>query len=357
MSSLLRAEVSSAALRSNLARIRAVAPGRRVLAVIKANAYGHGLVSTARCLEGADALAVARLEEALVLRRAGIRSPIVLLEGVFDAASLAEAARQQLELVVHDEAQIALLEAADPAWLHTVWLKIDTGMNRLGFRVEAFAAAYQRLRALGPRLARLRLLTHLASADRPDSTQTDEQLRRFALLRAGCPEEVSIANSAALFSRPDSHGDWVRPGIALYGVSPFADRDGQSLGLMPAMRLVSTVIAMRDVPRGETVGYGGSWRAERDARIAIVAAGYGDGLPWSLPSGTPVMVDGRPRPLVGRVSMDMIAVDVTGTGVKSGDPVVLWGPELPVERTAAAARTIAWELLCAVSQRVPLVLL
>jgi alanine racemase len=276
----------------------------------------------------------------------------VLLEGVFDAEALAEAARQQLDIVVHDATQIALLEAAGPAQTYSVWLKVNTGMNRLGFCIEDFAAARQRLRALGPRLSKLRLLTHLASADVPESTQTQEQLQRFAALRDGA-EEVSMANSAAIFSRPESHGHWVRPGIALYGVSPFADRDGQSLGLVPAMRLVSTVIAMREVRAGETVGYGASWRAARDARIAIVAAGYGDGLPWSLASGAEVRVGDRLLPLVGRVSMDMIAVDATGSQVAHGDPVVLWGPEIPVERLARAARTIPWELLCAVSQRVP----
>lgn len=356
MKSLLRAEVSAAALRANLARIRAVAPGRRVMAVIKANAYGHGLVPTALCLRDADALAVARLEEALTLRSAGIRSPIVLLEGVFEADALVEAARQQFEIVVHDARQIALLEASQLLAPLSVWLKVDTGMNRLGFRVGEFPAAHARLLALGPRLKTLRLLTHFASADRRDDPQTSEQLARFSTLRAGIAAEASLANSAALFSRPDSHADWVRPGIALYGVSPFAGMHGAALGLVPAMRLVSTVIALRDVPRGETVGYGGAWRAGRDSRIAIIAAGYGDGLPWSLPSGTALSIGGQELPLVGRVSMDMIAVDVTGTAVAPGDPVVLWGPEMPVERLAAAAGTIAWELLCAVSQRVPLAL-
>jgi alanine racemase len=343
--SLLRAEVSAAALRANLARVREVAPGRRVLAVIKANAYGHGLVPTALCLRDADALAVARLEEALTLRSAGIRSRIVLLEGVFDAEALREAQRHRLEIVVHEAGQIALLENAAVDTLAGVWLKVDTGMNRLGFRTAEFGAAHARLRALGPRLGTLRLLTHFASADRRDSPQTGEQLARFEALRAGIVAEVSLANSAALFSRPDTHGDWVRPGIALYGVSPFAQEEGASLGLVPAMRLVSTVIALREVPQGETVGYGGAWRAPRDSRIAIIAAGYGDGLPWALPSGTSVSIAGRALPLVGRVSMDMIAVDVTGTPVAPGDEVLLWGP-----------RTIPWELLCAVSQRVPLAL-
>jgi len=354
---LLRAEVNGNALRENLARVREVAPGRRVLAVIKANAYGHGLVQVARCLEGADALAVARLEEALALRSAGVGLPIVLLEGVFDRESLAEAAHHGLEQVVHDESQVALLEAADPAQRHAVWLKLDTGMNRLGFRPEGFLAAYARLAALGPRLRQLRLMTHLASADRPDDPQTAQQLALFARFHRGLAGEVSLANSAAIFSRPDAHGDWVRPGLCLYGVSPFATGEGRALGLVPAMRLVSTVIALREVPRGESVGYGATWRAPRDSRVAIIAAGYGDGLPWTLPTGTPVQVAGQTLPLVGRVSMDMIAVDASEAAVQPGDPVELWGPGLPVERMAAAAGSIAWQLLCAVSERVPRVFL
>lgn len=353
MRPLLRAEISSRALRGNLARVRAVAPGRRVLAVIKANGYGHGLVEVARCLAGADALAVARLEEAVALREADITLPIVLLEGVFDAASLAEAARRGFELVVHDASQLALLEAAPATQRHTVWLKLDSGMNRLGFAPAGFRAACARLQALGGKLDTLRLMTHMASADLPGEAQTSAQLARFAEACAGRMEEVSIANSATLFSRPDAHGDWVRPGLCLYGASPFADREGHDLGLVPAMRLASTVIALHDVARGEGVGYGATWRALRDSRIAIVAAGYGDGVPWTLPSGTPVWIDGRQWPLAGRVSMDMIAVDVTGSGVRQGDPVVLWGPELPVERMAAAAGSIAWQLLCAVAERVP----
>ena len=352
---MICAHVSAAALRGNLARVREVAPRSKVMAVVKANAYGHGLVPTALCLANADSFAVARLEEAVALRGAGVRTPIVLLEGVFNAEQLAEAARQNLEIVVHEGEQLALLERAPGAHRFIVWLKIDTGMNRLGFRASQVASALVRLMAMGERLHELRLLTHFASADERDSALTARQFALFADLTQGCGGVRSLANSAAVFALPAAQADWVRPGLALYGVAPFADRIGAALGLAPAMRLVSTVIAVRDVPVGETVGYGGVWRAQRDSRIAIVAAGYGDGLPRALPNGTPVLVRGQRAALVGRVSMDMIAVDVTGNAsVQVGDAAILWGPELPVEEIAAHAGTLAYELLCAVSQRVPL---
>jgi alanine racemase len=327
------------------------------MAVVKANAYGHGLVPTALCLADADAFAVARLEEALALRGAGVRKPIVLLEGVFNAEQLAEAARQNLEIVVHEREQLALLERAPAGHRFVVWLKIDTGMNRLGFRATQVEAALAALTSMGERLHELRLLTHFASADEHDNPLTGHQLAQFAHLSRGLTFARSLANSAAIFAQPAVHAEWVRPGLALYGVSPFADQVGGALGLAAAMRLVTTVIAVREVPAGETVGYGGTWRAARDSRVAIVAGGYGDGLPRSLPNGTPVLVHGQRAALAGRVSMDMIAVDVTGVdAVQVGDTAVLWGPELPVEEIAAHAGTISYELLCGVSQRVPLTL-
>ena len=358
MSGLIRAQVSAQALRSNLARLRERAPGRRVMAIIKANAYGHGLVPTARSLAGADALGVARVEEAIALREAGIRTPVVLLEGVLGPGELSEAGQHDLQLVVHEASQLTLLEHTRLARAPVVWLKVDTGMNRLGFRAGEFSAALARLQALGPRVAEIRLLTHFACADDRASPMNGEQLARFEALTRGLTYARSLANSAATLSMPASLGDWIRPGLALYGVSPFAGQGGAELGLVPAMRLLSTVIALRNVPAGETVGYGGSWRAARDSRIAIVAAGYGDGLPWMLSQGVGrgarVRVSGRNLPLAGRVSMDMIAVDATDAHVNIGDEVLLWGEELPVEVQAAAAGTIPWELLCAVSQRVRL---
>jgi alanine racemase len=354
VSSLIRALISGSALRANLKVLRQRAPGARIMAVVKANAYGHGLVPTALALPDADAFAVARLGEAIALREAGVAQPIVLLEGVFDAAQLAIAARLSFDLVVHHPDQLALLEQ-QAARDFVVWLKVDSGMNRLGFRMESASEALARLRALRPALREVRLLTHLACADEPGSPATARQLQRFAPLAADAGLICSIANSAALLSVPEAQADWVRPGIALYGASPFASVSAASLGLVPAMSLETTVIATRHVPAGETVGYANTWRAERDTQVAILAAGYGDGLPRSLANGSPVLVGTQRASLVGRVSMDMIAVDVTGRAdVRVGDGAVLWGPGLPVEEIAACAATIPYELLCGVSQRVPL---
>lgn len=356
MTGLIRAVVSGSALRANLRSIRKRASGTHVMAVVKANAYGHGLVSTALALPEADAFAVARIGEAMTLREAGVAQPIVLLEGVFDAAQLAIAARMAFDIVVHHPDQLALLEQ-QAARDFVVWLKIDTGMNRLGFRLEEAAEALARLRRLTPALREIRLLTHLACADEPDSPVTQQQLDRFAPLAHEAGLACSIANSAGLLAFPSARAQWVRPGLALYGASPFPNRSADSLGLAPAMTLETTVIATRRVREGEAVGYGGAWRAARDSRVAILAAGYGDGLPRSLPSGTPVLIGGRRAPLVGRVSMDMIAVDVTDfADVAVGEGAVLWGPGLPVEEIAALAGTIPYELLCSISQRVPVVL-
>ncbi len=358
MKRLIRARIDSAALRANLKFIRSRAPASRVMAVVKANAYGHGLVPTARALAEADAFAVARLEEGIALREAGLQHRIVLLEGVFDTAQLAEAAHHRFDLVIHEPLQLALVEAFRGSQPWSLWLKIDTGMNRLGFRPEQFADAYSRLRALPVPPGELCVMTHLSSADDTDQVVTDAQLARFRPLVRDLNVELSIANSAATLARPDTHGAWVRPGLAIYGISPFAAQTGPELGLRPAMTLESTVIALRDVPAGETVGYGASWRASRASRVAIVAAGYGDGLPRSLSCGAPVQVGSGRGQVVGRVSMDMIAVDITGLPpVAVGDRVELWGNSVPVEQLALAAGTIPYELICAISQRVPIELI
>jgi alanine racemase len=351
---LIRAIVDAAALRHNLARVRAVAPGARVMAVIKANAYGHGLVPVAKALAASDGFAVARLEEGLALRAAGLTNPILLLEGAFSAEQLAAAAAQRLELMVHSVEQLELLEGRAGSQLLQAWIKLDSGMNRLGFRAEQFAAAYARLRRVRNVAPDPTLVTHLASADDPDDPKTDEQLRVFSAATDGLPGARSIANSAALLARPDARGGWLRPGLMLYGLSPFPNGTGADLDLRPVMTLRTEIIAVKEVRAGETVGYGGTWRAGRPTRMAVVAAGYGDGYPRSLPCGAPVLVNGRRAPLIGRVSMDMLSVDVTELDdVASGDPVVLWGAAgLPVEEVAALAGTIPYELVCGVSQRV-----
>jgi alanine racemase len=358
---LIRALVDTAALRHNLGTIRAYAPGSRVMAVVKANAYGHGLVSTALALGDADAFAVARLDEGIVLRSAGVRAPIVLLEGVFNAEQLAEAAHHRFELVVHDPLQIKLLEAHRDARRFIVWIKMDTGMNRLGFRPEAFANALARLRAMTVPALELRVMTHLARADELTESMTRAQIAKFEAtltsigLSGAQRLATSIGNSAGTLGWPQAHGDWVRPGLALYGVSPFADETAAKHGLKPVMTLETTVLTVREVKRGETVGYAGAWRAERDSAVAILAAGYGDGVPRHLDNGTPVLIGHARYPLVGRVSMDMIAVDVTAQPkVSVGNKAVIWGEGLPVEEIARHADTIPYELLCGVSQRVPL---
>jgi alanine racemase len=352
---LIRARIDGAALQSNLKLIRSRAPRSRVMAVVKANAYGHGLLPTALALIDADAFAVARLGEAIMLREAGLKHRIVLLEGVFDAAQLAEAAHHELDLVIHQPVQIEQLEAFPGPRPWSLWLKVDTGMNRLGFRPEEFRAAWQRLCSLQPAPAQMRVMTHLVCSEENDSAVTAEQLARLRPLIEGTKVELSMANSAGVLSHPKTHAQWVRPGLALYGISPFAAQTGIALGLRAAMTLESDVIALREVPIGERVGYGGAWQAQRRSRIAIVAAGYGDGIPRSLPNGAPVLINGHRAHLAGRVSMDMIAVDVTDLPpVSVGDRVELWGTRLAVEELAAAAGTIPYELVCGVSQRVPI---
>ncbi len=354
MTQLIRAIIDSSALKSNLRQIRAKASGSRVMAVVKANAYGHGLVPTALALPEADAFAVARLEEGIALREAGIRQEIILLEGVFSPEQLAEAARQRFEIVVHDPLQIALLERSTAEHRFVVWLKVDTGMNRLGFRTEDFGAVLARVRALARPPAEVRLMTHLARADERDCPMTRMQLERFDALTHGLGLARSIGNSAGILGWEEARGEWIRPGLALYGISPFSQESSAGFGLIPVMTLASTVITVRRVPRGESVGYGGAWTAPRDSRIAIVAGGYGDGLLRSLSTGAPVLVNGRRAPLVGRVAMDMIAVDVSDLPeVEVGTRCVLWGRGLEVSELAAHAGTVAYELLCGVRARVP----
>ena len=352
---LIRAVVDATALRHNLQQVRRVAPQSRVMAVIKANAYGHGLVPAAKALAEADAFAVARLEEGLALRAAGLSNRILLLEGVFGRDQLEAAARERFELMVHSVEQLELLEALPGGDPVSIWIKIDSGMNRLGFRLEEFGSAYERLCRIPHVTREPALVTHLASADDRRDPKTRRQIEAFEGVTAGLPGARSVANSAGVLAWPAARADWVRPGLMLYGVSPFPGGNGAELGLRPAMTLRTEVIAVKAVKAGESVGYGGAWTASRETRIAVVAAGYGDGYPRSLPSGAPVQVNGHRAPLVGRVSMDMVTVDVTDLPrIAVGDPVELWGEGLPVEEVATHAGAIPWDLLCSVSQRVAL---
>lgn len=346
------AMIDRAALRHNLSVVRSTAPKSKVMAVVKANAYGHGIVPVAQALLAADAFGVARLKEAVALREAGIGQPIVLLEGVFAHADLDVAAQLNLEIVIHSFAQLQGLESWTGTRRFSVWCKVDTGMNRLGFRTEDFALAWSRLSACA-HVQQLRVMTHLADADTRDNQRTPQQLQRFAALTQGLNKERSIGNSAGLVAWPEARVEWVRPGLMLYGMSPFANSVATDLNLRPAMTLITPLISIRAVRAGEEVGYGGTWRATHDTYIGIAAAGYGDGYPRHARIGTPVWVQGEIRPLVGRVSMDMIAVDLGATTtVSAGEPVILWGQGLPAEQVANFADTIPYELVCAISQRV-----
>lgn len=339
----------------NLARVREFAPHSKVMACVKANGYGHGLVTVAEALAPlSDGLAVATLEEAVTLRSAGITAPILLMEGVHEPGDWQRAVDHHLTVAVSDATQLAWLEAAAPASAPLCWLKIDTGMHRLGLPPDMTTQALARLRASAVNEDALTLMTHFASADEAASAFSLAQLRCFESVTQSLGLARSTANSAAIMSLPDSHLDWVRPGYMLYGGSPFADRDAQSCGLLPAMHFSSTVISVRDVEAGEPVGYGGRWVAPRKSTIATVAAGYGDGYPRHAADGTPVLIRGRHAKLAGRVSMDMLTVDVTDLdSVVVGDLVTLWGEALPVDEIAASCGTIGYELLARMPARVP----
>ena len=348
-----RALIDLAALRHNFQRARRAAPSSRILAVVKADAYGHGAVRVATALEEADAFGVARIEEAQALRAAGITRPVLLLPGVTDDEELARAVDLELDVVVHHHSQIELLERARVGAPLSVWLKVDTGMHRLGIDAQSAAEAWRRLGACAAVARPMRLMSHLARADEPGNADTETQIARFRALEMYAGAETSIANSAAVLAWPHAHGDWVRPGIMLYGISPFVGGRAERDGLRPVMTLASRLVAVNHVPAGAAIGYGGTWRAPEDMLVGVVAAGYGDGYPRHAPSGTPVLVNGERVALVGRVSMDMLSVDLRSQpAAKPGDPVVLWGRGLPAEEVAEHVGTIGYELVTRIAPRV-----
>lgn len=353
-----RVVIDLGALRHNLAVARRAAPNSRIMAAVKANGYGHGLVRVARALDDADAFGVAAINEALELREAGITKPVVLLEGFFHADELEPIARHGLEVALHHLPQLEALEQFNSAaeLPVTVWIKIDTGMHRLGFPPEQVASVRQRLLALGARVRLRGFMTHFANADDRNDPTTLHQLEQFTMATASYSGERAIANSAGLLGWPQSHADWVRPGIMLYGASPFTGRTGAQEGLRPVMTLHSELIAVNSLNKGDAVGYGGAWICPEAMKVGVVAIGYGDGYPRHVPSGIPVLVNGKRVPLVGRVSMDMITVDLRSQpDACVGDPVVLWGEGLPVEEITESAGTISYDLLCRITRRVPVI--
>ena len=355
MSRTTVATIHLAALRHNLARARELAGGAQVMAVVKADAYGHGLERVARALDGeAEAFAVAAIADGLRLRAAGHRQRIVVLSGPDSAADIIEMQRLRLEATIHHESQLPWLAKAEPArGPLKIWLKVDTGMHRLGFPAERVREVYTTLAAMPAVATPIGLMTHFASSEEFEGDDTAAQIARFLAVTDGLPGPRSLANSAAVIGWPAAHGDWVRTGGVLYGLSVVDGKSGIDFGFRPAMTLSTRLVAINRVARGERIGYNGTYTCPEDMAIGVAAIGYGDGYPRSAAAGTPVLVGGKRVPIVGRVSMDLITIDLRDAPQANvGDRVVLWGEGLPVEDVATHAGTISYDLTCGMTRRV-----
>ncbi|HEU5178889.1 MAG TPA: alanine racemase [Burkholderiales bacterium] len=348
----IRATISAGALAHNLTVAKRHAAGAKVWAVIKANAYGHGVERAARALGDADGFAVLDFQEAARLRVAGVTKPILMLEGFFKAVDLGPLSKYRLTPVIHNPEQLEILKHGKLDGEIDAYLKVNSGMNRLGFTAESLRPAYNALR-MHSQVKNLTMMTHFADADGPSGIRA--QLDWFdQLIKPFEVRQRSLANSAALLRFPEARGDWVRPGIMLYGCSPFADQSAAQLGLKPVMTLTSELIATQQLHAGERVGYGFGYEAVGEMTIGIVACGYADGYPRHAPSGTPVLVNGKRTRIVGRVSMDMISVDISDIpGAYIGSPVTLWGEGLSADEVGAAAGTLSYEMLTKLTARVP----
>ena len=349
-----RALIDLQALRHNYQLARELS-GAKALAVIKADAYGHGAVRCAQALQAeADGFAVACIEEALALRAAGIHGPVLLLEGFFEASELELIVQLDLWCVVHSLWQLEAIEKASLSKPITVWLKLDSGMHRVGLHPKDYQSAYQRLQATG-KVARIVLMSHFARADELDCSASNDQVAVFQAARQGLNAEISLRNSPAVLGWPQIPSDWVRPGIMLYGSTPFEVQQAQAQRLQPVMTLESKVISVRELPAGEPVGYGARFISQRPTRVGVVAMGYADGYPRLAPTGTPVMVAGKRSQLIGRVSMDMLCIDLTDVPEAGlGSPVELWGKNVLASDVAIQAGTIPYQIFCNL-RRVPLV--
>lgn len=345
------------AVRHNLSQVKRYAPDKKIMAVIKANGYGHGILRIAKALDAADGFAVARVDEGILLRKAGFKQSITVLQGFICEDELALLFKYQLDSVIHNQQQIEMLKQFPVNGTKLlIWLKMDTGMNRLGFKHTDFNTAYQALLDCQNIKQPINLITHFANADDLLDDKTRKQVDLFNETVSSYPGQRSIANSAGLLGWPNISSDWVRPGLILYGCSPFIGKTGGDFGLKPVMNLHSRLIAVKQVKAGETVGYSGIWQCPTDTRLGVISIGYGDGYHRHTQSGAPVLVNGQRVPLIGRVSMDMITVNLNSQpNACIGDPVTLWGDGLPVEEIAHYADTIPYTLLCGITQRVEIV--
>ncbi len=353
MSRAVRARIHRSALARNLQRARQAAPDTRVMAVVKCDGYGHGLVDAADSLGDADAFAVEDAGEAVRLREAGVQQDLILLSGFHDNEDLEASVQWRLSPVLHDAWQLEALRQRSPTPSVSAWIKVDSGMHRAGFDPADLPAVLESVAAL-PQVEVAGLMSHLACADDPADAMTERQLNRFLNAAGDRHLPLSLANSPAVLAWPGTHLDWIRPGMMLYGCSPMLDRDEEQLGLSPAMTLESQIIAVKNVAAGETIGYGATWRCETDTRLGVLACGYGDGYPRHAPSGTPVWVNGRAGRVLGRVSMDLMTVDLSGCAEAApGDWVELWGRNVAASTVARHVGTIPYELVCRVAARVP----
>ncbi len=354
MSRPVQAIIDLSALRHNVQRVKACAPLQKIMAVIKADAYGHGSVIMAQTLQPfVEAFAVCSVEEALVLRQAGIQLPIILLEGFFTKAELKPIVHYNFHPVIHADYQVAFLEENQLAKPINMWLKVDTGMHRLGFLPDQIPAIWEKLQNLPHLSNSIRLMSHLACADDRQSVYTQTQYQQFLRCTHCFDVDKSLANSAGILGWTQTHFNWVRPGIMLYGISPFINSTAKQENLRPVMQLQSQLISIKHYRKGDNIGYSSSWQCPEDMPVGVIAVGYGDGYPRHAPSGTPILVNDHIVPLIGRVSMDMVTVDLRNQPyARCGDPVILWGKDLPIEKIANHAQTIAYELLCGISQRV-----
>lgn len=341
-----RAMIDTAALRHNFKRCRQLAPNSAVMAVIKANAYGHNVLKVAEALNDANGFAVSCVDEALTLRQARFLHPILVLQGFRDQASMKLAAEHRLRVVLHDWSQLELLDQAPASLRLDVALKLDTGMHRLGFPASQAHILFERLSRHPNIKSAPWLMTHLACADEPENPHTQQQLAQFSQYTQGLNTIRSAANSAAVMGWQQAHFDWIRPGLMLYGASPFVQGNARQEGLQAVMSLHAPLVAIHTIPQGGSIGYGATWQCQQDTRVGVVAIGYADGYPRHAPSGTPVSLNGHECSLLGRVSMDSIVIDLGEVAAQVGDPVQLWGKQLAIERIANAAETISYELLC-----------
>lgn len=351
MSRPIRITINLSALQHNLKQVKMLAPKSAIVAMVKANAYGHGMLQVASALNDADALGVACIEEGEKLRQAGITKPIFLIEGLFSSDEWSRAVAGNFTLIVHHPAQIEMLEKNIAATPLKIWLKIDTGMHRLGFAPHEVKAAYDRLMQCNTVQKPIGLMTHFAESESRDTAVTQKQIELFQETTKHLTGPRSLANSGAILQWPDTHADWVRPGIMLYGVSPVSH---ETHHLQPVMSFNSALIAVHSLSKGDRVGYNGTWTCPEAMRIGVVACGYGDGYPRHAKNGTPMLVNGHVCPLVGRVSMDMLTVNLqTQPNAKVGDPVELWGSHLPVETVALHCEANSYELLTRMTSRAP----